>query len=107
MAVQGGRRLGQGTGHAIAAYAKGIEGTVTLRAKGAGVAVLRGDGEVTIEGRGAEVVIVSTAETLIAVFGWLGQIYAQGEEMVVRMLGGEIEFTAEETGTAFLGDSEV
>lgn len=36
------------------------------------------------------------------VFGWSGQFYARGGEMVVRVLGGKIEFTAEGTGTAFL-----
>jgi len=101
---------------ATAAYAKEIEGTGTLWAKGAGVAVVRGDGEVTIEGCGAAVVIVTGAETLAAqghgrrferprgtiFFGWSGQIYARGEEMAVRMLGGKIEFTTEGTGTAFL-----
>jgi len=97
---------------ATAAYAREIEGRGSLWAKGAGVAVLRGDGEVTIEGHGAGVVIVTGAQTLTAqghgrrferargtiFLGWLGQVYAQGE----GILGGEIEFTVEGRGTAFL-----
>ena len=51
---------------ASAVYAKEIEGRGTLWARGAGVAVLRGDGEVTIEGRRVGVVIVTGAENLIA-----------------------------------------
>ncbi len=51
---------------ATAAYAKEIERTGTLWAKGAGVAVLRGGGEVTIQGRGVGLVIVTGAETLTA-----------------------------------------
>ncbi len=102
---------------ATAAYAKEIEGRGTLWGRGAGVAVLRGAGEVTIEGRRVGVVIVTGAESLVAeshgwsierprgtiFFGWSGQINAQGEEMVVQMLGRKIEFTAEGMGTAFLG----
>jgi len=75
---------------ASTAYAKEIEGTGTLWAKGAGVAVLWGDGEVTIQGCGAGVVIVTGAESLTSqgharkferprgtiFFVWSGQIYA-------------------------------
>jgi hypothetical protein len=49
-------------GLATAAYAKEIEGRGTLWGRGAGVAVLRGDGEVTIEGRRVGVVIVTGGE---------------------------------------------
>ena len=49
-------------GLATTAYAKEIEGRGTLWGRGAGVAVLRGDGEVTIEGRRVGVVIVTGGE---------------------------------------------
>lgn len=98
--------------------AEEIGGRGTISARGAGLAILRGTGEVDIEGHGVGVVWVKDAETLEAsgegyrweipetratVFlGWAGSIYASGHEMTVWMAGGLIEFTASGTGKVYL-----
>jgi len=92
------------------ASAEEISGTGTLSARGAGLAILRGAGEVQVDGHGIGIVWVKDAQTLEAsgkgyrwevpetgatVFlGWTGSIYASGHEMTVWMVGGLIEFTA-------------
>ena len=98
--------------------AEEISGTGTIWAKGAGLAILRGTGEVDIQGHGVGIVWVKDAETIEAsgegyrwevpetgatVFlGWSGAIYASGHEMTVWMAGGLIEFTASGTGKVYL-----
>jgi hypothetical protein len=100
------------------ASAEEISGTGTISARGAGLAILRGSGEVEIEGHGAAIVWVKDAETLEAsgqghrweipetgatVFvGWTGTVYASGYEMTVWIAGGVIEFTASGTGKVYL-----
>jgi hypothetical protein len=98
--------------------AEEISGTGTIWATGAGLAILRGTGEVDVQGHGVGIVWVKSAETLEAsgegyrwqipetgatVFlGWSGSIYASGHEMTVWMAGGLIEFTASGTGKVYL-----
>jgi hypothetical protein len=101
-----------------AAGAEEFSGTGTISARGAGLAILRGSGEVQIDGHGVGIVWVKNAETLEAsgeghrweipetgatVFlGWTGSIYASGHEITVWMAGGLIEFTASGTGKVYL-----
>jgi len=102
---------------ATAVSADYVEGTGTIRARGAGIARIVGDGRVDIRGHGVGTVWVRNAEELSAsgrgvrmdlpgnvVFfgGWSGQIHAAGEELAVTMAGGLIEFAASGTGTVFL-----
>ncbi len=100
------------------ASAEEFSGTGTLSARGAGLAILRGSGEVQIDGHGVGIVWVKSGETLEAsgegyrweipetgatVFlGWTGSINASGHEMTVWMAGGLIEFTASGTGKVYL-----
>ena len=85
------------------ASAEEISGTGTLSARGAGLAILRGTGDVQVAGHGVGIVWVKDAETLEAsgegyrwevpetgatVFlGWTGSICASGHEMTVWMAG--------------------
>ena len=101
-----------------AASADEFSGTGTIWAQGAGLALLRGSGEVEIQGHGVGIVWVKDAETLEAsgeghrweieetgatVFcGWSGTIYASGHNVTVWMAGGLIEFTASGTGRVYL-----
>ena len=102
---------------ATAVSADYVEGTGTLRARGAGIARVAGDGHVDIRGHGVGTVWVRNAEELSAsgrgvrmdlpgnvVFfgGWSGEVHAAGEELTVTMAGGLIEFAARGTGTVFL-----
>ena len=102
---------------AIAVSALVIEGTGTLKARGAGIARVSGDGTMDIRGHGVGTVWVRNAETLsssgrgvrmdlprgIVFFGgWSGAIHASGEELTVTMAGRLIQFAATGTGTAFL-----
>jgi len=97
--------------------AEQVEGTGSIRAKGAGIARVQGNGRVNIRGHGVGTVWVRDAETLqasgngfrwdlpgnIVLFaGWSGHIHASGEELTVTMIGGLIEFSASGTGTVFL-----
>jgi len=96
--------------------AKGISGTGTLWAKGAGLAIVHGDGEIEIEGHGVGMVWIKNADTLEAsgngqrwegpratvFWGWSGTIYASGDDITVWMTGGLIEFTASGTGWVYL-----
>jgi hypothetical protein len=103
---------------ASSASAEGFSGTGTIWAQGAGIAFLRGSGEVEIQGHGVGIVWVKDAETLEArgeghrweiaatgatVFsGWSGTIYLSGHNVTVWMAGGLIEFTASGTGKVYL-----
>ncbi|TKJ30872.1 MAG: hypothetical protein CEE40_03260 [Chloroflexi bacterium B3_Chlor] len=103
---------------ASTASADEISGTGTIWAKGAGLAILRGDGEIEIEGHGVGVVWIKGAETLEAsgkghrwevpsgnatlFWGWSGTIQASGQKITVWMTGGLIEFTASGTGRVYL-----
>ena len=102
---------------ASVASADELNGTGTIRAKGAGLAIVRGDGEVDIEARGVGLVWIKDAETLEAsghghrweapggatvLWGWSGTIYASGQQITVWMTGGLIEFTASGTGRVYL-----
>jgi len=103
---------------ASTATAEEFSGTGTLSARVEGLAILRGTGEVSVDGHGVGIVWVKSAETLEAsgegytweipetgatVFlGWTGSIHASGHEMTVWMAGGLIEFTASGTGKVYL-----
>ena len=103
---------------ASTASAEGISGTGSIWAKGAGFAVLRGEGEIEIEAHGVGVVWVKDAERLEALgrghrwevpgsnatvfWGWSGTIHASGDRITVWMTGGMIEFTASGTGKVYL-----
>lgn len=103
---------------ASVATAEEFGGTGTIWAKGAGLAILRGDGEIEIEGHGVGVVWIKDAETLEAsgnghkwegpngnttlFWGWSGTIQASGQNIAVWMTGGLIEFTASGTGRVYL-----
>ena len=103
---------------ASVATAEEFSGTGTIWAKGAGLAILRGDGEIEIEGHGVGVVWIKGAETLEAsgnghkwevpsgnttlFWGWSGTIQASGQNIAVWMTGGLIEFTASGTGRVYL-----
>ena len=100
------------------ASAEQFGGTGTIWAKGAGLAILRGDGEIEIEGHGVGVVWIRNAETLEAsdnghkwevpsgnatlFWGWSGTIQASGQSIAVWMTGGLIEFAASGTGRVYL-----
>ena len=111
---------------AFTASAEEISGTGTIWAKGAGLAVLRGDGKIEIGAHGVGVVWIKDAERLEAsgrghkwevpggnvtvLWGWSGTIHASGDRITVWMTGGMIEFTASGTGKVYLrgrGRSEV
>ncbi len=94
-----------------------ISGTGTIWAKGVGLAILRGDGEIELEVHGAGVVWINNTETLEAsgrghrweapsgatfFWGWRGTIKASGQHMTVWMTGGLVEFTASGTGRVYL-----
>ncbi len=103
---------------ASAVSAEEISGTGTIWAKGAGVAVLRGDGEITIRAHGVGMVWIKDANTLEAsgrghkwessgsnatvFWGWSGTIRASGDSITVWLVGGIIEFTATGTGKVYL-----
>ncbi len=103
---------------ALTASAEEISGTGTIWAKGAGLAVLRGHGEIEIEGHGVGVVWVKDAEMLQAsgrghkweapssnatvFWGWSGTIHTSGDRITVWITGGMIEFTASGTGKVYL-----
>ena len=97
--------------------ASDFSGTGKIWAKGVGYAEIHGDGTVDIRGHGRGIVLVKGADELRAqgngrrwdlpngttlFTGWRGHIYTEGDELLVKMLGGLIEFTAEGTGTVFL-----
>jgi len=100
------------------ASAEQFGGTGTIWAKGAGLAILRGDDEIEIHAHGVGVVWVKAAETLEAsgrghkwevpsgnatlFWGWSGTIQASGQNIAVWMTGGLIEFTASGTGRVYL-----
>ena len=99
------------------ASAETFRGEDSITARGMGVAIVHGEGEVDITGHGTGPVHVRKAERLGAsgngyrkdlpgggaVFmGWHGEIRAAGTELTVRMWGELIEFTAEGTGWVFL-----
>lgn len=108
--VSSGTEVAAGKGHVV------VKGHGTLYAKGAGFAEIHGDGSVVIQGHGVGTVWVKGAEALQAqgqgrrqphrggVFftGWKGQITVSGSNVIVRIEGGIIGFTAQGTGTALL-----
>lgn len=88
-----------------------------LHAEGAGYAKLQMTGQVDINGHGVGAVYLYGAESIHAegsgrrtnlagggvVFrGYNGTIEASGEQMVVKIIGGKIDFTAEGKGYALL-----
>jgi hypothetical protein len=94
-----------------------IQGKGRLHAEGAGVAILRMTGHVEITGHGIGAVYIYGAEEIKAtgngdridrpgggvVFrGYRGTINVTGDRMVVKMIGGKIDFNAYGKGTAFL-----
>ena len=98
------------------ASAAEVSGTGWIRAIGAGWVKVDGSGTVVITGHGAGTVWIKGAETIQAegvgrrfhlgdwtVFvGYDGQITAMGQDMLVRMAGSQIEFTAWGRGTVTL-----
>jgi hypothetical protein len=99
------------------ASAEVVQGQGWLHARGAGVVVLRMSGDVEITGHGVGAVYVYGAEDIYAagqgrrtdlpgggvIFrGYRGKITISGEEMMVRMAGGKIDFVAEGEGRALL-----
>ena len=94
-----------------------IRGKGWLHAEGSGFAKLQMTGHVKINGQGVGVVYIYGAEEIHAegsgrrsnlhgggvVFrGYEGTIHVVGERMVVRMIGGKIDFTAHGKGRAVL-----
>lgn len=101
----------------VTSLAENVQGEGRIRAKGVGTAVVRGTGKVEIRVQGVAVIYVKGASDLVAsgsgfrkdlegggVFlaGWKGKISVVGEEMVVAMRGGTIEFSAIGTGSVYL-----
>jgi hypothetical protein len=100
------------------ASAEEIGGRGTIRAEGVGLAILRGSGEVQIQGHGAGLVWVKDAESLEAsgeghkweipetkatvLAGWSGTVRVSGHNMTIWMVGGVIEFTASGAGKVYL-----
>ncbi len=98
--------------------AEELSGTGTIWGKGAGLALLRGDGEIAIRAHGVGIVWIKNANTLEAsrkdhrwevsgsnatvFWGWSGTIRASGDSITVWMAGGIIEFTATGTGRVYL-----
>ncbi len=85
---------------ASTASADEISGTGTIWAKGVGLAILRGDGEINIQGHGVGIIWIKNAETLDATghghrwearggatvfWGWWGKIQASGDNITVWM----------------------
>ena len=100
-----------------AASADVIRGKGWLHAEGSGVATLRMSGEVDIAGHGVGAVYIYGAEKIradgdgrrtdradggVVFHGFSGKIHVTGERMVVKMIGGKIDFTAHGKGTAIL-----
>lgn len=89
----------------------------TLTADGYGLAIFGGRGTVDIHAHGASVIWIRGADTLeisgdgeredtddgvVKLTDWEGEIHAEGERLVVRMVGGKLDFTATGRGRAFL-----
>lgn len=93
-----------------------LRGKGWLHAEGSGTARLHMTGHVEIKGHGVGVVYIHGAESIVAsghgrrldygrttVFrGYQGTINVTGERMVIRMIGGKIDFFARGKGTAIL-----
>ena len=99
------------------ASAEVIRGKGWLQAEGAGVAVLRMSGHIKIEGHGTGVIYIYNFDELqaeghgrrsnlhgggVLFRGHTGAITASGDRMLVRIVGGRIEFDARGQGTAYL-----
>lgn len=89
----------------------------TLTANGYGLATFGGEGSMDIHAHGASVIWIRGADTLeitgdgeredtddgvVKLTDWEGEIHAEGERFVVRMVGGKLDFTATGKGRAFL-----
>jgi len=89
----------------------------TLTANGYGLAIVGGWGSVDIHAHGASVIWIRGADTLeitgdgeredtdegvVKLTDWTGEIHAEGERFIVRMVGGKLDFTATGRGRAFL-----
>ncbi|HEV8574053.1 MAG TPA: hypothetical protein VGR43_05025 [Dehalococcoidia bacterium] len=94
-----------------------VAGHGTLYARGSGLAVVEGDGRVTVSSWGHGQVIVCGAEKIeargdgrrvdlpgrcVQFIGFKGKIHAAGEDMKVTMEARSIAFSAEGEGRAFL-----
>ena len=100
------------------ATAEELGGRGSIWAEGIGLAILRGSGEVQIQGHGAGLVWVKDAESIEAsgeghkweipetkatvLAGWSGTIRISGHNMTIWMVGGVIEFTASGAGRVYL-----
>jgi hypothetical protein len=98
------------------AWADTVKGEGTITAHGTGVASLQGSGYIDISGHGVGTVWIAGADELnvegegyrhdfergVLLVGWEGQIHAAGERLIVRMVGGLIDFTATGRGVVFL-----
>lgn len=88
-----------------------------LTANGYGLAIVGGWGSVDIHAHGASVIWIRGADTLeitgdgeredmddgvVKLTDWTGEIHAEGERLIVRMVGGKLDFTASGRGRAFL-----
>lgn len=95
-----------------------ISGTGTIWAKGAGLAIPHGHGEIVIRAHGVGIVWIKDANSLEAsgrghkwevagnnatvFWGWSGEIRASGDSITVWMADGIIEFRATGTGSVYL-----
>lgn len=100
-----------------AASADVLRGEGWLYARGSGIASLQMSGTVEVVGHGVGMVYIRGAEQIeasgqgrrvdraggvVVFYGHEGTIHIEGEQMVVRMVGKKIEFTAEGKGRAWL-----
>ena len=94
-----------------------IRGKGWLHAQGSGIASLHMTGKVDIVGHGVGMVYIRGAEAIeangrgnrvnrgngvVVFYGYEGEIQVEGKNMVVRMVGKKIEFTARGKGKAWL-----
>jgi hypothetical protein len=89
----------------------------TLVADGYGLAQVGGWGRVDIRAHGGSVIWIVNAETLeitgdggreetdsgvVKLTNWVGEIHASGKRFAVRLVGGQLDFTATGRGRAYL-----
>jgi hypothetical protein len=76
-----------------------ITGKVDIVGHGVGMVYIRGAEKIEASGHGNR---VNRADGVVVFYGYEGEIHVAGENMVVRMVGQKIEFTAEGKGKAWL-----
>ena len=89
----------------------------TLMANGYGLAQIGGWGSVDIHAHGGSIIWIANADTLeisgdggreeidggvVKLTNWAGEIHATGQRFAVRLVGGQLDFSATGRGRAFL-----